>query len=133
MSGRTTAELRAAIEAAAATVDRWWKDAGWFAYAEDVDARVAIAQDFMRRALRALDMPQGDKRDAVVKALVDGMLAQVNSPPLRWTDPVRETVETVRETATEVVETAATWGSFGAGAALVLVGIAWLLMKRGGR
>lgn len=124
-------ELEGIILAAAAKVDRWWKDAGLFSFSEDVDRRATIAEGFLRRALAALDnMPEGDKRDAHIRALVDGALAQVGEPPLRWTDPILETVGEVRDAAVETVERVTTWGAAGAGVALVFLGLAWLASRR---
>jgi len=128
---RSREELESVILAAAATVDRWWKDAGLFAYSEDVDRRARVAEGFLQRALAALDsMSASDKRDAHVRALVDGALAQVDSPPLKWTDPILETAGEVRVAVVETVGRAATWGAAGAGVALVFLGLAWLASRR---
>lgn len=131
MSGRSNDEWRGVLDAAAATVDRWWKDAGFWRVSEDVDRRVSTAEGFLRTAYQRLDsMEPSAARDASLRALVDGALAQVEAPPLRWTDPVGETADTVVDAVATTARRASTWGAAGVGAALVLVAVLYVLTRR---
>lgn len=132
ISARTMRDVEAGVEdwppriaAAFRTVDAWWRSAGVFGV-EANDLAAYNAQRDLQAAIRAwesrgLTVPL-EKVNDVVGARVNGALSQVNAPPLKWSDPARETVSDVVSGAKEVARPTA----FGVGAALIVVGALYL-------
>lgn len=124
----------AIIAETARMVDAWWRAQPFYVVSEDADRRVDIATDFLRRARAAYDN-RGigypvEHTDAVVGAYVNGARAQVDGPALTWADPLKQTARDVAEPLSDAAKTAGTWGAFGVGSALVLLGALYILTRR---
>lgn len=125
---------RGQVKDAAVAVDRWYSDNLAWSWGDSADQSARWAQDFLQRALKALDRVTDFRSvaqlDATVRPLVEGAYLQIKSPAPSWKEPFRETFEDVKAEAKEAARTVATYGSAGAGAALVVVGVLWYLSRR---
>lgn len=120
---RGVADWPTRIAEASKAVNAWLREGGPALY-DALPARQAEKE--LRAAIEAWEGRGASVRweyvNAVIAARVNGAFAQVNQPPLKWTDPIRETVEDVTTGVKEIAKPV----GFGAGAALVLLGVVYL-------
>jgi hypothetical protein len=125
---------RTEVNKAAAAVDRWYSDNLRWSWGDTADNVAITAQGFLQKALknldRVVDFRSVEQLDATVRPLVEGVYKLIESKAPSWSEPFRETARDVKEGAKEAARTVATYGSLGAGAALVAVGVVWYLSRR---
>lgn len=133
ISPRTEADAAAGLEdwparinETARVVQRWASSQGTFGH-ESNDLIVRNAEKLLQNAIAAWEARgltlKLEKVNAVVGAWVNGALAQVSAPPLKWTDPVKETVTEVKNSVEELAKPV----GFGLGFGVVVVVALYLL------
>lgn len=117
------------IDDTAKRVTAWRKNAGFWAHSS-VDSATRAAERELQLAIEAWNARGLGVRienvNAVVGARVNGALSQVSEKPLNWTDPVVESYEEIVDGAKKAAEEVGKPLAFGAGAALVVIGLIYL-------
>lgn len=120
--------------AAARAVEAWHRRQ-WLDF-EDAAGRVVRTCELLlyraRTVIKSAEWRSVADLDARVAPLIEGVYRQVQEDVPRWTDPVVATVRDVKDAAVETATQAATWGAAGSGAALVLLGAAYLYTQKRG-
>lgn len=133
MSDERRAYWRREVDRAANAVGQWSiANSGFWNYEDTAGLVIRQAERELQAALKLIEArgTDGALAEESIRARIAGAYAQIKEKAPSWLDPIRETLSDVKTGAEETLKTASTYGSFGAGAAIVVLGVLWYLSRK---
>lgn len=133
MSEERRAYWRREVNIAAKAVGNWSLiNTGFWEYEDSAGLVVRQAERELQAALKLIEARDTDGAIAeeAIRARLAGAYAQIREEAPSWLDPIRETLSDMKTGAKETLKSASTYGAFGAGAAIVVLGVLWFLSRK---
>lgn len=133
MSAERRLYWRAEIDKAAGVVDRWYSEnQSLWTYEDSAGLAARNAEKFLQCAMELLKRADldADVGDASMREYIAGAYLQVKTPAPSWKEPLRKTADDLKTLAKDTAKDVATYGSAGAGFAVVIIAALWWFSRK---